>query len=143
MEESKSAGAMTGGGGEQEMNEQQIIGVYRGMLGDVNQMRRKIAELEGEVSEHQMVVDTLEPMDATRRAYRLVGGVLVERTVGEVLPTVKANQEGIKQLLQQLATSRAKKEKEAAEWKIKYKIRSQQEAQAMSQGPGASQALQA
>ena len=53
MEESKSGGAMTGGGGEQEMNEQQIIGVYRGMLGDVNQMRRKIAELEGEVSEHQ------------------------------------------------------------------------------------------
>lgn len=52
MEESKSAG-VAGGGGEQEMNEQQIIGVYRGMLGDVNQMRRKIAELEGEVSEHQ------------------------------------------------------------------------------------------
>eukprot|EP00752_Nemacystus_decipiens_P001828 g1765.t1 len=143
MEESKSAGSMAEAGGQQEMNEQQIIGVYRGMLGDVNQMRRKIAELEGEVSEHQMVVDTLEPMDATRRAYRLVGGVLVERTVGEVLPTVKANQEGIKQLLQQLATTRANKEKEAAEWKIKYKIRSQQEAQAMSQGPGAPQALQA
>ena len=65
-----------------------------------------------------MVVDTLEPMDVTRRAYRLVGGVLVERTVGEVLPTVKANQEGIKQLLQQLATTRANKEKEAAEWKV-------------------------
>lgn len=54
MEESKSAGTMTGGGGQQqEMNEQQIIGVYRGMLGDVNQMRRKISELEQEVSEHQ------------------------------------------------------------------------------------------
>lgn len=65
-----------------------------------------------------MVVDTLEPMDVARRAYRLVGGVLVERTVGEVLPTVKANQEGIKQLLQQLGTTRANKEKEAAEWKV-------------------------
>lgn len=42
----------------------------------------------------------------------------MERTVGEVLPTVKANQEGIKQLLQQLATTRANKEKEAAEWKV-------------------------
>lgn len=66
-----------------------------------------------------MVVDTLEPLEGTRRAYRLVGGVLVERTVGEVLPTVKANQEGIKQLLQQLATTRANKEKEAAEWKVR------------------------
>lgn len=67
-----------------------------------------------------MVVDTLEPMDASRRAYRLVGGVLVERTVGEVLPTVKANQEGIKQLLQQLGTTRVNKEREAAEWKVMY-----------------------
>ncbi len=42
-----------GGGEPQEMTEQQIIGTYRGMLGDVNQMRRKISELEQEVSEHQ------------------------------------------------------------------------------------------
>lgn len=66
-----------------------------------------------------MVVDTLEPMEGTRRAYRLVGGVLVERTVAEVLPTVKENQAGIKQVLQQLAASRIKKEKEAAEWKVR------------------------
>lgn len=65
-----------------------------------------------------MVVDTLEPMDSSRRAYRLVGGVLVERTVGEVLPTVRANQEGIKQVLQQLTKSQADKEKAAVEWKV-------------------------
>lgn len=69
-----------------------------------------------------MVVDTLEPLEATRRAYRLVGGVLVERTVGEVLPTVKANQEGIKQLLEQLGATRASKEKEAAEWKVRERL---------------------
>jgi len=40
-------------------------------------------------------------------------------TVAEVLPTVKENQEGIKQVLEQLATSRIKKEKEAAEWKVR------------------------
>ncbi|CAN0404759.1 unnamed protein product, partial [Hapterophycus canaliculatus] len=65
MEESKAPGGLSGGGGEQEMSEQQIIGTYRGMLGDVNQMRRKISELELEVSEHQMVVDTLEPLETT------------------------------------------------------------------------------
>lgn len=69
----------------------------------------------------RMVVDTLEPMDVGRRAYRLVGGVLVERTVGEVLPTVKANQEGIKQLIQQLGQTQAEKEKAAAEWKVKFR----------------------
>lgn len=64
------------------------------------------------------MVDTLEPLDAARRAYRLVGGVLVERTVGEVLPTVKANQEGIGQLLQQLEKTQADKEMEATQWKV-------------------------
>lgn len=53
MEESKAPGGVAGGVGGQELNEQQIIGTYRGMLGDVNQMRRKISELEQEVSEHQ------------------------------------------------------------------------------------------
>lgn len=67
-----------------------------------------------------MVVDTLGPMDVTRRAYRLVGGVLVERTVGEVLPTVKANQEGILHVIQQLGKSQADKEMAAAEWKVSF-----------------------
>lgn len=53
MEESKSPGAVVAGSGGQDINEQQVIGAYRGMLGDVNQMRRKISELEQEVSEHQ------------------------------------------------------------------------------------------
>lgn len=47
----------------------------------------------------------------------------MERTVGEVLPTVKANQEGIKQLLSQLAASKTDKEKAAAEWKVIFEFR--------------------
>lgn len=39
--------------GDVNLTEQQIIGTYRGMLGDVSQMRRKISELEQEMSEHQ------------------------------------------------------------------------------------------
>lgn len=67
----------------------------------------------------RLVVDTLTPLEESRRAYRLVGGVLVERTVGEVLPTVKANQEGIKQLLQQLAKTQRDGELAASKWKVR------------------------
>ena len=38
---------------------------------------------------------TLQPLDTKRRAFRLVGGVLVERTVGEVLPSVVSNRENV------------------------------------------------
>lgn len=33
----------------------------------------------------------MKPLDSDRRAFRMVGGILVERTVGEVLPVVMDN----------------------------------------------------
>jgi len=42
-----------------------------------------------------LVEETLKPLDPKRRAYRLIGGVLVERTVGEVLPGVTSNKENV------------------------------------------------
>ena len=39
--------------------------------------------------------DTLKPLDPERRAFRLVGGILVERTVKEVLPSVTSNRENV------------------------------------------------
>ena len=48
-----------------------------------------------ERNEHRLVEDTLRPLDGSRRAYRLVGEVLVERTVEEVLPSVTSNRENV------------------------------------------------
>lgn len=39
-----------------------------------------------EASEHDLVIKQLQPMDKDRRCYRMIGDVLVERTVGETLP---------------------------------------------------------
>jgi hypothetical protein len=47
-------------------------------------------------SEHKLVVDQLSKLEDTRKAFRLVGGVLVERTVGEVLPVVNENYLGVR-----------------------------------------------
>jgi chaperonin cofactor prefoldin len=55
----------------------------------------KISELEMERNEHKLVEDTLRPLDPSRRAFRLVGGVLVERNVGEVLPSVQQSRENV------------------------------------------------
>jgi Prefoldin subunit len=43
----------------------------------------------------RIVEDTLKPLDPERRAFRLVGGILVERTVKEVLPSVTSNRENV------------------------------------------------
>jgi prefoldin subunit 2 len=86
----------------------------------------------------RLVLETLETKEASRKAYRLVGGVLVERTVGEVLPSVRQNQAGLRQVLGKLAADLQQKEVQAAKWKVKYGIKTQEDAQAMA-APGARQ----
>jgi prefoldin subunit 2 len=48
-----------------------------------------------ERDEHKLVVDTLSKLNNDRKAFRMVGGVLVERTVGDVLPAVTQNFDGV------------------------------------------------
>lgn len=73
----------------------EIIRKFNELTQEVNQLASKIAELEFDRNEHKLVEDTLKPLDGQRRAYRLVGEVLVERTVEEVLPSVSNNREQV------------------------------------------------
>lgn len=44
---------------------------------------------------HSLVIDTLREVDQGRKCYRMVGGVLVERTVKEVLPALENNKDQV------------------------------------------------
>jgi prefoldin subunit 2 len=68
---------------------------YREVMSECQQLMQKVAELEVDRNEHALVEETLKPLDSSRRAYRLVGEVLVERTVGEVLPSVTSNKDNV------------------------------------------------
>lgn len=45
--------------------------------------------------QHQLVLSALEKLDKDRKCFRLVGDVLVERTVGETMPAVAKNKENL------------------------------------------------
>jgi prefoldin subunit 2 len=66
-----------------ENNPDQVLGVYRQLQSECQQIVGKIQELNMEKEEHKLVLDTMNKLDSGRRAYRLVGGVLVERTCGK------------------------------------------------------------
>ncbi|KAG1693264.1 hypothetical protein DVH05_023728 [Phytophthora capsici] len=110
----------------EQITEQQVVATYKSLRAEVRQMAEKIAELEVETTEHDRVIQTLNDLPNDRKAYRMVGGVLVERTVQEVLPAVTANRDGIAQVLSQLNDSIKQKEKAADEWQRKYNIQVQQ-----------------
>lgn len=73
----------------------EVVQRYRELLRQTQQLVSKISELESERNEFKLVEDTLRPLDPKRKAYRLVGGILVERNVGEVLPSVQASRENV------------------------------------------------
>ena len=52
-----------------------------------------------ERDEHRLVIESLTKLESERKAFRLIGGVLVEKTVGEVLPAVSQNFEGVRSKL--------------------------------------------
>jgi prefoldin subunit 2 len=78
-----------------DSNAEVILGTYKRMAAECQQIAAKIQELNMERDEHCIVVDTLTKLEPERKAFRLIGGVLVERTVVEVLPAVQQLYEGV------------------------------------------------
>ncbi|KAF9990625.1 hypothetical protein BGZ75_000823 [Mortierella antarctica] len=107
-------------------SDQELTQTYNNMKSELNSLAQKIGELETEADEHTLVVDTISPLDADRKCFRLVGGVLVERTVKEVLPALKTNQEGIKNVTMQLVQKYKSKEDEFMAFQKKYNIQVKQ-----------------
>ncbi|KAA8548645.1 hypothetical protein F0562_000329 [Nyssa sinensis] len=111
------------GDGKEPINEQAVANIYGALRSEINQIYSKITELEMEVSEHSLVINAIQPLDPSRRCYRMIGGVLVERTIKEVLPAVQRNKEGLEEVIARLGEALEKKKKEIADFEAKYKIR--------------------
>mmetsp|Transcript_10443 Transcript_10443/g.31449 ORF Transcript_10443/g.31449 Transcript_10443/m.31449 type:complete len:84 (+) Transcript_10443:650-901(+) len=74
-----------------------------------------------------MVIKTLKDLSEDRKAYRFINGVLVEKTVGAVLPDTEGNAEQIKQVIAKFKSELENTENQAVAWKNKYNIKSQRE----------------
>ncbi|KAI0940161.1 hypothetical protein AcV5_001342 [Taiwanofungus camphoratus] len=99
---------------------------YNRFQSDLQSLASKIGELEQEAEEHGLVLSTLDEalvQEPDRKCFRLVGGVLVERTVKDVVPALKTNQEGILKVISSLADQYKGKEEEFETFKRDYNIR--------------------
>ncbi|KAJ2714798.1 Cochaperone prefoldin complex subunit [Coemansia spiralis] len=91
--------------------------------GELKMLAGKVGELELELNEHKLVIETVAKVDASRKCFRLVNGVLIERTAGEVLPALKMNQDGIKSTIDQLTAQHKATEKEFLDFQKEHHIR--------------------
>ena len=53
----------------------------------------KVNALELDKTEHSLVIQALEPLAPDRKCFRMIGNIVVERTIAEVLPAVKKNRD--------------------------------------------------
>ncbi|KAK9462779.1 Prefoldin beta-like protein [Lipomyces oligophaga] len=95
---------------------------YNNYKTTLQQISQKIGELESEAEEHKLVLDTLKPLPGTRKCFRMVGGVLVERTVLDVVPALESNAAGVETVLKSLMQEYKKTEDEMQKWQKKNKI---------------------
>uniref|UniRef100_A0A7R9YQY9 Prefoldin subunit 2 n=1 Tax=Chlamydomonas euryale TaxID=1486919 RepID=A0A7R9YQY9_9CHLO len=114
--------------------EQVIVNEFQERRQALSEMASKINELRAEVAEHEMVLSALQPMDPTRKCFRLIDTVLVERTVAEVRPAVEKNREHLTAAVETLMAQASQREKDLQEFQAKYKIRvvSREESDAMA-----------
>jgi prefoldin subunit 2 len=64
------------------------------------------------------VLETLEPLPADRKCFRMINGVLVERTVKDVIPALKTNSDGLRKVLEDLVKQYNSKQVEMEKWKV-------------------------
>jgi prefoldin subunit 2 len=59
------------------------------MKGEYQQIYKVYMDLDDEKKEHELVIEATKELESNRKCWRMIGGVLVERTLGEVLPALK------------------------------------------------------
>lgn len=117
-------------------SEQEVVARFQQLLNERDQLTSAQIDQQQKLAEHDLVIKTLEPLDAARKCFRLVGDVLVERTVGEVLPAVKSNRDHLAALVSTYGKQLEAKQKEVLAYQEKYNIRIKGEGEPSSSGSG-------
>ncbi|KAK4136407.1 Prefoldin beta-like protein [Trichocladium antarcticum] len=88
----------------------------------LQQIAQKIGDVEQEAEEHKLVLETLVPLPEDRKCFRMINGVLVERTVKDVVPALQTNADGLKKVLDDLVKQYKSKQEELEKWKKKNNV---------------------
>ncbi|KAL8985242.1 MAG: hypothetical protein Q9177_004490 [Variospora cf. flavescens] len=95
---------------------------YTTYKNNLQQLAEKIGNVEQETEEHKLVLETLTPLPKDRKCFRMINGVLVERTVKDVLPALQTNADGLKKLLDELVKQYKRQQEDMEKWKKKNNV---------------------
>lgn len=119
---------------EEEEEQQRAVAQVRALRYEQTRLVERLGDIEAQMSEHRIVLTALQKVEPGRRCHRLIGGVLVERTAGEILPALQHSMDVLQQAEKETQDEIAKKGKELEEFMAEHKLRfiSEEEAEAVA-----------
>lgn len=90
---------------------QEAVNNYNKMKSDYGEFFKKFIELEDSKREHKLVLTNIEGLSKERRCWRMIGGVLVEKTMDEVIKNLNDNCTMLDQTCKALENTMATKQK--------------------------------
>ncbi|KAL8626453.1 hypothetical protein Q9189_007852 [Teloschistes chrysophthalmus] len=97
---------------QQELQQQ-----YTTYKNNLQQLAERIGNVEQETEEHKLVLETLKPLPDSRKCFRMINGVLVERTVKDVMPALQTNWDGLRKVLDELVKQYKRQQEDMEKWK--------------------------
>jgi len=107
---------------DSKKGQEEIVQGFQALRNEQRTYATKISELNADLSEHKIVIENLANVDGDRKCYRMVGGVLVERTVKEVVPALISNRDKLAKLIESLNTQLVDKGAEINGYMEKHNI---------------------
>lgn len=69
--------------------EQKVAGRYKQLQQEAQVLVQKLMEIEDEKKENELVLESISKLEDTRKCWRLINGVLMEKTKLEVVPEMR------------------------------------------------------
>eukprot|EP00347_Sterkiella_histriomuscorum_P020507 403337533 len=104
----------------QEPTEGQVIQNYQNLQRETSLLVAKIIEIEDEKKEHELVLETIKDLEDDRKCWRMVNGVLFEKTKGETVPELVAEISNMENVIKQITDALSQKKGEISRLEQNY-----------------------
>uniref|UniRef100_A0A6T6NX25 Prefoldin subunit 2 n=1 Tax=Rhodosorus marinus TaxID=101924 RepID=A0A6T6NX25_9RHOD len=110
------------GGTDVTEEQKRVVQTYDNLKRELLELYSKIAEIDADKSEHELVLTQLNGLNGSRKCWQQVGEVLVESNVETVVPVLEEKKKHIEEAIQTLQKQVQLKENELGELQKRYKI---------------------
>lgn len=103
-----------------EQIQQRVAMRYKQLNQEAQVLVQKLLELEDEKKENELVLESISKLEDTRKCWRLVNGVLMEKTKVEVVPEMRTVINNLSSVINQITQSLQAVRQEIKQLEVAY-----------------------